>query len=216
MNIFYGIYLRDNNLTAALNLIRYLGQPDYIRFSHITLRGPYATKLNKNWLARRKNYRTYKWEVRLEGPGEFSNTNQNTVLIAVDLLDLRDLFYKRDFRDGLPHLTLYDGDDPLFAKSLLQMLNRYDFHNNVPVTEMMSLHKKVPATETFEALGLIFKNAYIKYMGENIGLEEVRFLSSDFRLNMIEGILDDNFDRWSDNLRKQKTLECDQNLSFDF
>ena len=48
---FYGIYLRNEAIATVLDLIRFVGEPDAIRLSHITLRGPYKSKISQKTLS---------------------------------------------------------------------------------------------------------------------------------------------------------------------
>ena len=189
---FYGIHLQSSKLSAAFDVIRYLSEPDAIRFSHITLRGPYSQPLSNYTLRELNKHRSQQWIVRLNGAGAFINENQNTVIIKIDLLDLADLFFKPDFGDGMPHLTLYDGCDAVFANSLLRLLYKFDFHEEVKVSQLRKISPKAPA-DSFAIMHNEFYNTFVEFLGHEPSAETVKSMSVDFKLTTIEQILSRNF-----------------------
>lgn len=216
MKIFYGVRLESNKLSTAFDVIRYLAEPDHLRFSHITLRGPYARALPEATLHELNHGRARHWRVRLDGPSSFFEGKQNTVIIRVHLLDLNDLVYKPDFEDGVPHLTLYDGRDRPFAAALLGLLFRFDFHEIVTVTALGRLHSKKPVAGDFGLLYQDFYQAYCAYIGAEPSEVYVRALSSAEKIAFIEKILLDNFTPLITKLNQIDNKPIQQNLSFDF
>jgi hypothetical protein len=103
--LFYGVYLASESISTILDLVRFFAEPDGIRFSHITLRGPYSVNLPRTFLEKINSDPKYEWLVELKEPEGFFLDRQSTVVISVDLLMLTDAFYKKDYRDGIPHIT---------------------------------------------------------------------------------------------------------------
>jgi len=190
MKRFYGIYLKSEAISTVLDLIRFIGEPDAIRLSHITLRGPYTSKINPLTLRNINENPIFDWTVTLLGPRTFFSTKQSTVLIAVDLGSLDRLVYKPDFPDSLPHITLYDGPDRNFASSLYDLLSGYVWERPVQVSRL----REVARGDKIDQLLLpIIKNFYSlfqKLVGAPEYVSMMRDISLDERLSLIANILE--------------------------
>lgn len=216
MRYFYGIHLQSSKLSTAFDVIRYISEPDSIRFSHITLRGPYAQPLTSYNLRELNQHRSRSWRVRLDGAGAFINKNQNTIMIKVDLLDLSDLFFKPDFSAGTPHLTLYDGTETSYARSLLRLLYRFDFHEMVEVSHLQRISSKKPISGSFVLLYNEFYNAFREFLDHEPSAEFVKNLSLDQKLKTIEHILKQNFTEIYDNLNPHRSSSQQLDLPLDY
>ena len=72
MKLFYGVYLEDLRLSACLDLIRLLGEPEYYRRCHLTIRGPYERHLPDTDIERFNRTLTEAYHsVRIESAGSF-------------------------------------------------------------------------------------------------------------------------------------------------
>lgn len=211
---FYGIHLQSGKLSAAFDVIRYLSEPDSVRFSHITLRGPYSKPLSSYALRELNLHKPREWRVRLDGAGAFTGLGQNTVIIKVDLLDLADLFYKPDFSNGTPHLTLYDGPEQSYALSLLRLLYRFDFHEFVLVSQLQKISPKAPISGSFAIIYNDFYDTFQKYLGREPSADFVQSISSEFKLKTIETILKQNFTELYDNLNTYPPFDQQLDLPF--
>lgn len=215
MRYFYGIHLQSSSLSSAFDVIRYLSEPDSIRFSHITLRGPYVRPLPQSVIRELNESRARQWRVRLDGAGGFIQGNQNTVIIKVDLMDLSDLFYKPDFADGTPHITLYDGTDRSYANALLRMLYRFDFQEHVCVSPLKKISPKAPLSGSFSLLYQDFSVAYEKFLGAQPNSDFVTSLSNEQKFSYIEKILKAHFCELYDKLKTDQILDNQFELPFD-
>src|SRR3954463_13392256 len=101
---FYGLYLNDERLEAAFELIRFVGEPDYLRRPHMTVRGPYERR--QDALLEKLDYSPNFVFVR--DLAAFFSEKQNTVLLECELPDRNRVWRKPDFPEGKPHITLYD------------------------------------------------------------------------------------------------------------
>lgn len=211
---FYGIHLQSSKLSAAFDVIRYLSEPDGIRFSHITLRGPYSQPLSSHTLREMNQHHAGRWAVRLNGAGAFIGDNQNTVIIKIDLLELSDLFYKPDFDDGIPHLTLYDGTDLAYANSLLRILYRFDFHEQVDVSQLQKIGSKLPSGP-FAITHNEFYQTFVKFFGEEPSTNFVKSLSPEQKLLNVARILEGNFKTIFNNLNKSLPQLTQMHLPLD-
>lgn len=187
---FYGVYLESQAISTVLELIRFLGEPDGIRFPHITLRGPYKTKMRRMTLAKINGDRQYNWMIEMNEPVTFFSESQSTVAISVDLLSLHGLVYKPDFPGSVPHITLYDGMDQTFARDLHALLRCYDWHRPLKVTKLRELargdkfdYKLVPVSRNFDRL-------FQQLVGHPRLVSLMRAIGPDRRLAFISDILE--------------------------
>jgi hypothetical protein len=63
----------------------------------------------------------------LEQADHFFDTGQNTVFIRCLAPALKAVWYKPDFPEFNPHLTLFDGSSRDFAMRLFEVVSKYDF-----------------------------------------------------------------------------------------
>jgi hypothetical protein len=186
---FYGVYLENTELSTALDLIRFLGEPDSIRFSHVTLRGPYKVRLPKIWLQRVNAKVCYDWKVSLIEPYRFFFGEQNTVVIKINLGSLKGLFHKPAFPDGVPHLTLYDGNDRRLADGIYRTLLSYDWRQEVNVTRLREIGRKEKIDEIFHSCFIAFNKLYQELVGNPDELALARKMSPDRRIELIYSVL---------------------------
>lgn len=167
---FYGLYLNDERLEAALELIRFVGEPDYLRRPHITVRGPYERK--QDALLEKLGYSPKYVFVR--GVAAFFFENQNTVLLECDLPEKDRVWRKPNFPDGKPHITLYDGRSRNLALSLRLSLKQCKWQFRTPVGGLDIIEKKV---DPGSVLPSVFENVsalYQQVMFETFDVEKIR------------------------------------------
>jgi hypothetical protein len=189
MSYFYGIYLQNTELSTALDLIRFLGEPDSIRFSHVTLRGPYEARLSKSWLSEINQSGRYDWRISLVKPDRFFAALQSTVLIRAHLGSLQELFHKPLFPKGVPHLTLYDGSERRFADGLYHMLDDYDWQQEVDVTPLREIGRKEKVDEVFLPFFMSFHKLFRQVVGDPAKIPFVKDMPADRRLDLIYAVL---------------------------
>jgi len=187
--IFYGIYLKREEVSTALDLIRFLGEPGSIRYSHITLRGPYRRELSRARLHAINTNPSYQWTIALTEPVAFFEGVQSTVAIAVDLMSLRELLYKPDFPDGVPHITLYDGRNRAFARDLYSLVRQYVWHDELQVSTLRRIQPKRNLEHELVPLFSHFHSLYEKVVGDPRMIASAWALSLDDRLSLIGEIL---------------------------
>jgi hypothetical protein len=190
MRHFYGIYLKHEAVATVLDLIRFVGEPDAIRLSHVTLRGPYKSNISKRMLCKINNDPTLEWMVTLVGPRTFFSDRQSTVVVEVDLGSLSRLVYKPDYPDSLPHITLYDGRNRQFAAALYALLAKYIWDWPVRVGRLREVAK---GAKTDQLLIPLIKNFYIlfqKLIGPEDLIPAMGKVSHEQRLDLIEHILE--------------------------
>lgn len=167
---FYGVYLTDERLEAALELIRFLGEPDYLRRPHITIRGPYERK--QDALLERLSYTP--GLVFVKGLSVFFDANQNTLLLECDLPEKERVWRKPDFPDGKPHITIYDGKSRQLALNFRLSLKNCKWQFHAPIGELKLIEKKV---DPDVSLPTMFENVsaiYSQVMFDEFDVEKIR------------------------------------------
>lgn len=167
---FYGVYLTDERLEAALELIRFLGEPDYLRRPHITIRGPYERK--QDALLERLSYTP--GFVLIKDLSVFFDANQNTVLLECGLPEKERVWRKPDFPDGKPHITIYDGKSRHLALSFRLSLKSCKWHFYAPIGELKLIEKKVDPDASLPTMFENVSTIYSQVMFDEFDVEKIR------------------------------------------
>jgi hypothetical protein len=140
---FIVVRFSDDKISRLFDLARIVAQPDFARPSHITLRGPYSRKENftSSLIGRDVG------KLAIRKPLSYFSEHQNTVYLAIDIIGIADFWYKPDYPDGEPHLTVYDGPDRKFAWLIFSILKRYRWRLSLNSSPMQLLESK----QTLEA-----------------------------------------------------------------
>lgn len=170
---FYGLYLNDERLEAALELVRFLGEPDYLRRPHITVRGPYERK--QDAVLERLKYAPS--SILILGVAAFFTDRQNTVLLDCDLPDKKRVWRKPDFPNGRPHITLYDGGSRNWALSFRAALKKCDWRFRAPVGELTLIEKKLDPEVSLPAMFENVSDIYREVMFEKFDIRKIRKFS---------------------------------------
>ena len=142
---FVAVRFSDEKIARLFDLARLILQPDFARPSHITLRGPYTSKANISDSIIGKDV----GKISVKRPGHFFNERQNTVILEIDIVGIGDFWYKPDYPDGTPHLTLYDGPDRQFAWVVFRTLSSKSWHLTLNSSPMRILDAKRPIETDF-------------------------------------------------------------------
>jgi len=189
MRRFYGVYLKSTAISTILDLVRFVGEPDSIRFSHITLRGPYEVGLGKNHL-RQLNHAISDRTIRMLAAERFVSSRQSTAVITVDLLQLNHLVHKPDYPEGTPHITIYDGKDQDFCTEVYNLAREYNWENSLEVSSLMEITPKKKIEQEF----LPFFDNFFRYFHALVGdsglISKVRYMQDYERLSIIGYILE--------------------------
>lgn len=134
MRVFYVIHIAEPFIQAALNVVRYLSNPAVKHAAHITVRGPYDELQDvvelSSFIADKR--------IRIDGVSTFYGPSQNTVYLACDAPELAYVWWKPDYGFN-PHLTLYDGDDVIFARQLEALMVRLQVRFSFRATELQTI-----------------------------------------------------------------------------
>ncbi|WP_315773564.1 MULTISPECIES: hypothetical protein [unclassified Bradyrhizobium] len=167
---FYGLYLSDERLEAALELIRFVGEPDYLRRPHITVRGPYERK--QDALLERLAYSPQ--SVFLRGIAAFFSEKQNTVLLECDLPEKDRVWRKPDFPEGKPHITLYDGKSRNLALGLRLSLKQCKWRFRTEVRSLTLVERKLDPEGSLPAMFDNVSKLYREVMFEDFNVDKIR------------------------------------------
>lgn len=189
MRRFYGVYLESTAISTVLDIVRFLGEPDSIRFAHITLRGPYESGLNRNHL-RHLNESVADRTILMLKADRFLSNLQSTAVILVDLRSLSSLVHKPDFPDGTPHITIYDGKDRDFCTDVYSLAQEYNWENVLRVGDLQEITPKKRIDQEF----LPFFTNFLKYFNLLVGdpamIPEVRYMHNRERLDIVRSIFE--------------------------
>jgi hypothetical protein len=135
---FVAVRFSDEKIARLFDLARIILQPDYARRSHITLRGPYGAKKDvaSGIIGRDVG------KITVGRPNSFFEGKQNTVYLNVSILGLADYWWKPDYPEGVPHLTIYDGSDRSLAWATMNVLRRHRWQIALNSTPMHILDTK--------------------------------------------------------------------------
>lgn len=178
--IFYGVHIRDKDLSFLFDAIRLLSQPDALRKTHITVRGPYKHRID----IERYNSKGL-GDLGLIQPGNFFLNRQRTVFIHCDIVGIRDIWNKPDYQDGIAHLTLYDGDSSAEAKSIVDLLSMYPWNIWTRPTKLVEIEKKTINTESINILEQDFTRRFIRFFNFSRDVSYLRKIAFHDRLKMI-------------------------------
>lgn len=182
IKIFYVVYAKEEKLDSCLNAIRLLCDPEQRNPAHLTIRGPYSKRAKSRDLE--------KWNKELQsnlvfvkGGGTFFNESQNTVFLLCEASSINQVWYKPDYRDGIPHITLYDGKSREFAEKLSKVLEKYEPQINFKVTKLEPLR-----TRQGSITSKIFNEPeFVKdVLEEDIDFSAIQNLTVEKRLQLIE------------------------------
>lgn len=187
---FYGVYLADSNIATVLDLIRFLGEPDSLRFSHITLRGPYKNPMKRERFEAINSRADFDWRIELLRPTQFFSPSQCTVVIEVNLGSLLPIFYKPDFPDGIPHITIYDGVDSEFASKIHELISRYNWQNWLEVSRLRPIDRSAKLEGNLIGVFNKFCAYFSNFIGDPENIGSVALLDQSSRLGIMKVILE--------------------------
>jgi hypothetical protein len=139
MAYFYGVYISDATVASLFTLLRFLAEPDFLRLAHITLRGPYKTPID---METKRKIDGLLCTISIEAPGRFWEDGQNTVFIKCAIGKKHEVWYKPDYPNGFPHLTIYDGKNRSFAEEVYARIVNFQWHFCVKVGNLERIQKK--------------------------------------------------------------------------
>ncbi len=189
MRIFYGVYIEDVELSAAIDLVRWLAEPDYYRRCHVTVRGPYERRLSDADVDRfNKVLHQSGNAMTILEPGSFFFGKQSTAILRCEVVGIRDIWHKPDFQQGEPHITLYDGPTIQTARVVKHIASQYAWNIVTDISDLQVIERK---SRVDEYLDLYFEKVWElggRILGPNFSGRSVALLSWLDRVNAIARI----------------------------
>jgi len=179
---FVAAQFSDSRIQELFNTARLIVEGDYARRAHITLRGPYKDKGDISKTIFEKDA----GKITIRKPGTFFYGKQHTVHLSVEIMDLKELWYKPDFPNGAPHLTLYDGEDRKFAWAVFSTLRRHKWGMTLNSSRLSVLEKKRTVEDDFLDSVRFPAKLIEKIAGRPVAAEEIRRLSDLDRITMLD------------------------------
>ena len=180
MRIFYVIYLRDGIAVDCIEAIRLLADPSQRKAAHITVRGPFPTKIRLN----SANKKLSGNRIVLDGVSHFISDKQNTVYFTCMGTKLRSVWNKPDYPFH-PHVTIYDGSSKSFALQLHEILSKYKYFLGFHADRITQLISKNGHKNSYEPLRFD-EGKVSKVVGETLESSMVDCLSEERRLVLID------------------------------
>ncbi len=201
MNYFALFLDGENYVEKCLILIKYISKPESKSLPHITLRFFEENDPKTDYIG----YLTQKKIFYLDiiEPGTFNLEEQSSsyvVFLRCESEALEEIDYRPDFPYSRLHITLYEGSDLEYAKSLYAELKkqrwliRMDFGKPKQLSKQ-TLGLKVPNSFNFE-------HAYKDVLGDRYALSDLSNLSNAQKLRRIRAILK----KLSEHLKQSKSI----------
>ena len=199
---YYALFLDgENYIEKCLILIKYISKPKSKSLPHITLRFFEENDPKTDYI----NYLTQKEICYLDiiEPGTFNleeKSGSYVVFLRCESEELEEIDYRPDFPYSRLHITLYEGADLEYAKSLYDELKkqrwliRMDFDRPKRLSKQ-TLGCKVPTSFDFE-------RAYKDVLGDRYAFPDLANLNNAQRLNRIRAILK----KLSEHLKQSKSI----------
>ncbi len=175
---FYVLYLPMGDLRNHLDLMRLICNPSKTSSAHLTVRGPYYSD-------HQPELDTQNIRVLVQGVGVFFGENQNTVFFQCESEDLKRIWWKRDFKEFKPHITIYDGNSREFAIRLAAILERYDLSFEFSANHL-SEHHKVDCQKKFDFFWGDYGSLLQKTSGIHLTRELLSEMTDEQRLFYVE------------------------------
>jgi len=178
--VFYVVYSKDEQPQRILDAMCYLADPNEKNRAHVTLRGPYPQRRNLPSASRTVEGA----DIEVTGVDAFFRPGQNTVFFAVEAPELARTWYKPDFPEYKPHLTIYDGPSREFAERLRRRLRAINPRFHFQASSLAPL-------VTRKGQGsLNLRTAYDEELvrdvtGKRVSAEDVPEISEDERIDLI-------------------------------
>lgn len=180
---FLAVRFSDEKIARLFDLARLILQPDFARSSHITLRGPYANKDSARTFSGRDV-----GQISVLRPSTFFSDVQHTVYLGIGIVGVADFWFKPNYPEGIPHLTIYDGKDRMLAWAALRSLKAFQWGMRLNSTPMKILDSKRPIEEEF-LVGYSSLQSTFNLLGQGVPTtEQVKKMSDLDRVIMLNRI----------------------------
>ena len=123
------------------------------------------------------------------GAGNFFLENQNTVFLKCEekqeLYTIWKAKEEKTYKEFHPHITIYDGNDRLFAKNLFETINSHKINFSF-IVDKLELYSSANKTMLFNLKHQVDYLLLSKIAGTSITQENIDKLSSQKRVELID------------------------------
>lgn len=197
MRLFYVLYVPDLEWQSHLDLMRLLCNPDTETPAHLTVRGPYRDGPDKgsSW-QKEENI-----EISVVGVDAFFTNNQNTIFFKCESSRLANIFWKPDFKNGVPHITIYDGKSSLVALDVLKILKKYQWNFSFVADRLHELRPSY-GQRKIEFTSENYAPILEQCIGSRLSRKDLMETSWDIRMNFFEAVVRRFKELTSESIRK--------------
>lgn len=182
---YYALFLDENNfIEKSISLMRFISNPSSWAWPHITVRLFKISDSRINELKKKKF--TY---LDIVEPGVFNLEQKEppyVVFLRCESVELEGIEYKPSFPYSRLHITIYEGNDYIYAQRLYQLLHSSDWKFRLIFNNPRYLKERKVGTKTYRKPD--FETIYKEIIGE--GYQD--FLNNReeavFKLNLIENV----------------------------
>lgn len=195
MRYFGVVNITDKNARTFIDGIRLLCASKVKHKAHITLQGPKDREDEIKFQSIRRNEQI----VKVNGVGNFFLYGQNTVYLRCNLDNgeqIKSMIDKPDYGNENPHITLYDGNDRVFAEKLYNLTQKYEIQFQIIVSESNYNISKdsdlgiISSSKEYISFEPAFYDHLSYYIGgTTINADIIENLSEKQRLEYIENLL---------------------------
>ena len=182
--LFVGITIEDLRVRQLFDLARVLLEPEFARHAHITLRGPYKHKKDINQSIFSRTVRS----ITLSRPNTFFNESQNTVYLRAEIPGIGDYWYKPDYPDGVPHLSIYDGTDRVLAWQTLLLLRKFPWNITFQSSPLQIIDSKERLETRYIIDFLNFDGALREISETEYTMEQIKSMHIGQRIHLLDRV----------------------------
>ncbi len=141
--IIYAIRIKEICIADILNYAKQVCSPFSKTEIHLSVRGPYKRKLPQKSITK-YNKEIENRIININGVGNFFEDKQLTVFLNCESDVIKKVWSKSNYGYN-PHMTLYDGDDSIFARKLYDSLNEMHIKLSFTATSLEEYNIKTNA-----------------------------------------------------------------------
>lgn len=124
MKYFLFLEFKDSHIEAFLSRLREIfGEERHTSRIHITVRGPYSSAISPKKI---KDWKTQLGDqgIVIQGTGRFKNKKECVVYLKIQCKNLKKIWYKPEYPEYNPHISIYRGSDQKLADDIYEFLKR--------------------------------------------------------------------------------------------
>jgi len=181
---FFGVTIENDQIARLFDLASMVLDPANTRATHITLRGPYDRKPRQDLNWRKANVGT----ATLSKPENFFEYGQSTVYLRCEIPFITDIWHKPDYPNGVPHLTIYDGGDRVFAWQIFQTLQRHEWKLELLLSKMKIIDTKEVLETNYIKNSESIDKSLSEVSSEQYSMENLKNLHQGQRIFLLDKI----------------------------